>query len=173
LSNPDIFKAGWVRDAHGLKGELYIQLAAKKADWLDSFEEFWLETRDGRKGFSVERAKPHKDGLIVKSDKIQDRTQAEALKGADFLIPTAYLDAAEGETIFLKQIEGFRLRNGENEMGVIVGFASNGAQDLLTVKTATKEILVPFVADFIRQIDFDNRVVIMELPEGLDDEGEA
>lgn len=166
------FKAGWVRDAHGLKGELYIQLFAKKADWLKEFKQYWLETPKGRQVYEVDRAKPHRDGLIVKSKAIVDRTQAEGLKGAAFLIPAEYLAAKEGDTIFLKQIEGFKVVNGERELGAIIGFATNGAQDLLTVKTATKEILIPFVEAFIRQIDFDNRVVIMELPDGLDDAGE-
>ena len=172
MNNQNTFKAGWVRDAHGLKGELYIQLFAKRADWLNSFKEFWLETASGRQSFTVDRAKPHKDGLIVKSKIIIDRTQAEGLKGAAFLIPADYLKANPGETIYLKEIEGFTVQNGNVQIGSIVGFATNGVQDLLTVKTNKKEILIPFVEAFIRQIDFDNRVVFMELPEGLDDAGE-
>lgn len=172
LSNQNKFKAGWVRDAHGLKGELYVQLFAKRADWLESFEQFWLETKSGVESFEVERAKPHKDGLIVKSKSIQDRTQAEALKGAPFFIPDHYLVAKEGDRIFLKQIEGFKAFDGPRDLGVIKNFATNGAQDLLVVQSPEKEILIPFISVFIQQIDYENQTVIFDLPEGLDSVGE-
>jgi 16S rRNA processing protein RimM len=175
LSNeaPKTFSAGWVKDAHGLKGELYIQLFAKKADWLSSFKEFWLRPKAGGnlEAFPVVHSKPHRDGLIVRTAQIIDRTQAEKYKGFTFLIPNSYLQAQAGDTIFLKQVLGFTVKDGEREVGIIEGFSTNGAQDLLNVKSASKEVLIPFVSAFIKQIDFDNRVVIMELPAGLEDEG--
>jgi len=172
LNNQNKFKAGWVRDAHGLKGELYIQLFAKQADWLDSFEQFWLETKTGVESFEVARAKPHKDGLIVKSDAIADRTRAEGLKGAQFYIPSEYLVAEEGVSIFLKQIAGFKVIDGDKELGVIKDFATNTAQDLLVVQGSEKEILIPFVEAFVKTIDFDQRTLFLELPEGLVTVGE-
>ena len=62
--------------------------------------------------------------------------------------------------------------NPEGELiGEIVDFSSNGAQDLLVVKTtAGHEALVPFVDDFIFNIDFDARQVRMDLPPGLIEE---
>lgn len=167
----DSFKAGWVKDAHGLKGELYIQLFAKRADWLDDFEEFWLK-KNGIVHFHVERAKPHKDGLIVKTAELKDRTPVEALRGAEFYIPGGYLEADPEDGIFLKQIDGFEVHDGDRPLGAIVGFGTNGAQDLLRVKhpVSGREVLIPFVEAFLKQIDFDKRIVFMELPEGLDQE---
>lgn len=172
LNNQNKFKAGWVKDAHGLKGELYIQLFAKQADWLDSFEQFWLETKTGVESFEVERAKPHKDGLIVKSGAIADRTRAEGLKGAQFFIPSEYLVANEGESIFLKQIDSFKVIDGDKDLGVIKSFSSNGAQDLLVVESPAGEVLIPFVDAFIKNIDFEKRTIFLELPEGLVTMGE-
>jgi 16S rRNA processing protein RimM len=163
------YKAGWVKDAHGLKGELYVQLFAKRADWLSSFREFWLGEEQAVRYF-VERAQPHKLGLIVKSESIQDRTSAERLKGQAFFIPISYLQSEEEGTFFLYQILGFALMDGERSAGRIADFASNGAQDLLVVENGAKRFLVPFVEAFIRNIDFDGRVIHMELPPGLEDE---
>lgn len=167
LNNQSKFKVGWVRDAHGLKGELYIQLFAKQADWLESFKQFWLETKTGLEAFEVARAKPHKDGLIVKSNAIEDRTHAEKLKGAQFFIPNEYLVAKEGESIFLKQIEGFKVVEADQELGIIKSFATNGAQDLLVVQGIEKEMLIPFVEAFVKNIDYDLKTLFVELPEGL------
>jgi 16S rRNA processing protein RimM len=172
ISPEKTFHAGWVKDAHGLKGELYIQLFAKKADWLDSFKEFWLKDKLFQiTHHKVQRSKIHKDGLIVKPEGLNDRTPAEALKGAQFYIPDGYLEAAPEQGIFLKQILGFEVRNGDRSMGEILGFGTNGMQDLLRVKTpeALNEVLIPFVEAFLKEIDFDKRIVFMELPDGLDE----
>lgn len=163
-------KVGWVKDAHGLKGELYVQLHAKKADWLSTFREFWLEKDAAFEHFTVTRAQPHRDGLIVKPDNLQDRTQAERLKGRPFFIPEDYLQARPGEDIFLHQILGFQVFDGEREVGRIEAFSTNGAQDLLNVRRGDKEFFVPLVAAFIREIDHEGRRLIMELPPGLEGE---
>lgn len=172
-SSPDRarLKVGWVKDAHGLKGELYVQLLAKKADWLTSFKEFWLEDKLGKvTRYTVERAQPHRDGLIVKPHETSDRNQTELLKGHVFHIPEDYLHAREGENIFLHEIAGFTVWNGDKEIGKIEGFSTNGAQDLLNVRSDTKEFYVPFVTAFIREIDRDGRRIIMDLPPGLEGE---
>jgi len=79
------------------------------------------------------------------------------------------LVAEEGDQIFLKQIENFTLvdTSGVN-LGRIVGFGTNGAQDLLRVERPNGvEALIPFVDAFLVNIDFDKNLVKMDLPQGL------
>lgn len=172
---------GKVRDAHGLKGELFIVLFAKKADWSEGLKQLTLLQKqkviqnsdkpeaweEFRRIFTVKRIKPHKLGLIVKVDEINDRTEAEKFRGAVLEIPAELLISNEGETIFLKEIEGFVVFDGEVEVGPIVGFTSNGPQDILEVKTSQGDALVPFVPQFLNKLDFKNRKLWMTLPEGL------
>jgi 16S rRNA processing protein RimM len=74
----------------------------------------------------------------------------------------------EGE-IFLHEILGFQFNDVHgNPLGKVVGFGTNGMQDLLEVELSNgKKALIPFVEPFIRNIDFDKRQLDMELPEGL------
>ncbi len=166
---------GKVRDAHGLKGELFIVVFAKTADWVDKLENFVLirkETVDKklvevRHTFTVKRAKPHKKGLIIDSKEMADRTAAEGFRGAIFEIPKELLISNEGETIFLKEIEGFTVFDGESEVGPITGFASNGAQDILEVASANGEALIPLIPEFLTKLDFKNKRLMMNIPTGL------
>ncbi len=174
-TNSSTIAVGKVRDAHGLKGELFIVVFAKVADWSTALKNFDLvrkETVDGklqevRYSFTVKRLKPHKNGLIVKPVEIEDRTQAEAFQGAIFEISAELLVSAEGETIFLSEIQGFTVFDGETEIGPIESFASNGPQDILKVPSAYGEALIPLVPEFVTKLDFKNRRLIMNLPEGL------
>lgn len=157
-----------MKSAHGIRGELFIVLFAGRADWQT--EQLGLQLPDAPTLtlHKIKRSKPHKNGLIVTLDDVLDRTHAETLRRAQVFVPNEVLKADEGGPIFLKQIEGFTLCdvNG-TEQGVITGFATNGAQDLLVVKTADGEALVPFVEPFLRDIDFDKKHVRMDLPPGL------
>lgn len=172
---PGIRKVGKVKDAHGLRGELAVLIFSKDTSWLKKLKTFSLNLKDevdpkNPQSFEVEKAKPFKDGLIVKPASVADRTQAEKLKGQFFYIPEELLTSEEGEGIYLSEIEGFEIQDPQGKtLGKIVGFTSNLAQDLLVVDKAdgAGQAEIPFVDEFIEEIDFEDRVVIMDLPEGI------
>lgn len=162
-------RIGKVKEAHGLKGELYVLLFTKESPWLGRLREFALAAGD-EGPFEVherERAKAFKDGLILKAPGVTDRTAAESKKGLLFYLPSDLFVSAPGEEIYLREIEGFEVRNEGESVGPIRGFSSNGPQDLLLVEREGRTIEIPFVEAFLDRIDFEGRIVWMRLPEGL------
>ncbi len=149
---------GKIRDAHGLKGELFVILFSGEAAWMDKLETFYLVKKELVEGklidvtspFKVKRIKKHKVGLLVLTEEISDRTPAEKLRGSLFQIPESLLISKPGETIFLREIENFVVYSGDEFLGNVAGFSSNGAQDLLNLVSAKGEFDVPFVAPFIK-----------------------
>ena len=172
---------GKVREAHGLKGDLYILIFSGDISWAKRMKTFGLKakastTEDGEevvtqmKTFTVERTKPFKKGLIVKAAEIADRTAAERIEHLEFYIDDELVTSQPGETIFLSEIKNFKLKDPEQTvLGEIVGFSSNGVQDLLVVDAGGKKVEIPFVDAFIKKIDFKHQSVVMDLPEGLFD----
>lgn len=178
---------GRVKDAHGLKGELWVVLFAGQADWLQSLKDeglFRLSKKESLasvelselKSFALKGARAHKNGVILQSPEIKDRTAAEAFKGFFLTIPEAFLVAEDGESYFLSEIEGFRVLEDKREIGTIVGFSHNGAQDLLQVSLVkgtrdgvkAKDIIeIPFVEEFVFEVDDEEQVIHVDLPEGL------
>jgi len=162
-------KVGKVKDAQGLGGELFILLFAKEAPWLKKLQQFALSKED-QGPFEIhlcQKARTHKEGLVLKSTLLQDRTQAEAKKGLQFFVPAEFLESAPGETIFLKDIHGFQVQTSAEIVGPIIDFSTNGAQDLLIVDRQGVRVEIPFVEAFIDEIDFVKKLVKMTLPEGL------
>jgi len=181
----ELISVGYVRDAQGLRGEVFVRLSAGQADWLAKFkndQEAYLQPVGGStpECFKFTTARPHKDGLVIKFSGVEDRTAAEQLKGTTFFIPAEYLVAAPGESLFLHEILGFEVFNvspagadstAENvsqSVGSVQSFATNGVQDLLIVKNQSgDEVMIPFVKAFIQHIDFANKKIHMDLPPGL------
>lgn len=163
-----------MKSAHGIKGELYIQLLSKTADWLDALERFQLKPLPGKgdaQVFSFKRVKPHKVGLIVLPQGFVNRNQSEEWKGADFLIDKAILQSDDGDAPYLVEFEGFTVEDVHlGVIGVVCGFLDNGAQDLLVVQSAEgEEVLIPFVESFLLETNREDRVLKMDLPPGLVD----
>lgn len=164
---------GKVREAHGLKGDLYVLIFSGDISWAKRMKSFGLKPKDSEElmTFNVERTKPFKKGLIVKAAEIADRTAAEGVEHLEFFVDDELLVSKPGETIYLSEIKNFKLKNPEQTvLGEIVGFSTNGVQDLLIVESADgKKVEIPFVDAFIKKIDFKHQSVVMDLPEGLFD----
>lgn len=180
----EYIKIGKVLDAHALKGEIFVFIFSGDVSWLESeeFDHCLLSRHEDLAGakdteiksFKIERASEFKNGLRLKLENVNDRNQSEALKGHFlFLHPDLFI-SEEGETIYLKEILGFEvLRMDKSVIGQIIGFSSNGPQDLLVIERSGESapLEIPFVEQFTHQILFDQRKIILDLPEGMEDLG--
>lgn len=164
-------RVGKMKDAHGIRGELFVVLFAGEAEWLDKLKELRLVFENGSgepKTYQIKSARAHKNGLIVKTMEIKDRNEAETLKGLLVEIPESFLVSNPGEQIFLREILGFTVSTvAKGEIGKVVKFSSNVAQDLLVVATKKGEFEIPFVDAFVKKMDYKAGTILMDLPDGL------
>jgi 16S rRNA processing protein RimM len=181
MKEDQMVTVGKVRDAHGLKGELFIILFSGEAAWAEELKTATLVRRERVKkpdgteitedktySFPIKRFKAHKKGLILKVDGIDTRTEAEGFSGALFQIENENLISEPGEKIFLKEIEGFDVTDKRlGRLGKITGFSTNNAQDLIVVGMEQGTVEIPLVPEFIVALNFKTKTLAMDLPEGL------
>ncbi len=165
------YNVGWIKSAHGIRGELFLRTNADRADWAEDVDTLALLPKGGTslEEFKIVSMSPHKDGWIVKLLGVTDRNRAEELAKSSVYIDENLLEAEPGKSVYLKQILGFEVvdKNGL-VLGRVRGFSSNGPQDLLNLELAGGgEALVPLVDAFLVFIDFDKKQITMDLPPGL------
>ncbi|MFN8789920.1 MAG: ribosome maturation factor RimM [Bdellovibrionales bacterium] len=159
---------GKVKDPHGLKGELYILVFSKDVSWLSRLQELQLRrSTEAPQTYKILTKRAHKDGFLVRVTGIEDRNASEAVKGCEVWIPEELLVSRKGETIFLREILGFAVFLKDRCVGHVESFSSNGPQDLLVIRNEEHVFEVPFVEAFIVNLDFSNRRLEMDFPEGL------
>lgn len=161
---------GRIRDAHGIKGEVFVALKAKQADWLESLEVFRVVSPVGKtQEYEVTFAKPHKDGLIVRFKDMNDRNAAEAIRGSRVEIPESYVTSDEDDdSLFMGQYLGLEIQDQTlGSLGKVIDLGTNGAQDLLVVETAKGRFDIPLVEAFIVELNLDQKFLKMDLPPGL------
>lgn len=165
---------GKIKDAHGLRGDLYVLLFAKSADWLDDFTEAYIGYEGHEDGetlstFKVLEAHPHKQGLRLKLEHFKDRTEAEKWINQYLYISSEYLISDEDdERPFLKELLNFEVVDQTlGSIGKVTDFSSNGVQDLLIVQGPEKIYEIPLVTEFWLGWDRDSKTITMNLPAGL------
>ncbi len=163
-----------MQGAHGLKGELLCVLFSKDYETWKNIKQFYLSKEEGESCLvEISSVRLSSRGMIVSIKELKDRTHAELYRGWFIGIPTQWFESRNGERLFLREIRGFQLWNNGALVGEISGFSSNGPQDLLLVQGTSPQAErarlaeVPFVEDFIEEVNFNLREVRMKLPEGL------
>ena len=169
-------QVGKVRDAHGMGGEIFLISFSKDISWLEKLKSMTFEGMSpnekgkhhkSRQTYQIKAYKPHKAGALVRLETVTDRTAAEALIGFIAEVPFSALTSEKGEAIFLSEIEGFTVFDGDTEVGTITAFSTNGAQDLLLVNTKDRMVEIPLVPAFVSEIAWADRKLVMKLPAGL------
>ena len=164
-------KVGKIKEAHGLRGEVYVLIFSKETSWVKNLKAcgFKNSEKNVKRKLLVVRAKPYKEGLIVLFEGFENRNQSEEIIGSDFYVPADLFVSKKGEEIYLEEVLSFQIFDQESFVGVVSGFSSNGIQDLLLVdKEGFKnKIEIPFVKEFIKNINFEEKKIVMSLPEGL------
>lgn len=171
-------KIGKVRDAHGMKGEIFVISFPKDIAWLQGLTHLKLEGSLANKSgkhepaslvFPITAIKPHKTGALVRLEGVTDRTAAEKLIGFGVEIDMSLLSSQSGEKIFLHEVEGFEVHNGGVLRGVIIGFSSNNAQDLAIIRSEKGEFRVPFIPEMITEIKWGEKRINMTYPLDLEE----
>lgn len=168
----ELVKVGKVIDAHALKGEVYIMSFAGGIEWISIDAELVLESDkiNGQKKFTISSFRPFKDGALVKFSGIDNRNQSEELKGSLVFVDSENFVSDQGETIYLREVLNFTVVSRNNQkLGDVVGVSSNGLQDLLVVNEGSFSYEIPFVDDFIVEIQFENKILVMDFPLDLMD----
>src|SRR5450759_2767962 len=106
--------------------------------------------------------------LFVELDGIDDVDLAKTFVGCKIVIPGNMLkELPEGE-YYWKDIIGFDVYSEEGKLlGQIESVFPTGSNDVYVCKGGEREILLPAIADVIKSIDIDRRVMNVKLMEGL------
>ena len=103
---------------------------------------------------------------MVKFTDINDINDAIIFKGDEVYVKREDLDI---DGYVDEDIIGLKVYDDDKLIGKVSSIIKN-KQEILVVKNRNKNYLIPFVAEFIKNIDLDNKVLNINVIEGLLDE---
>lgn len=159
---------GRIAKTHGYKGAVKISITEGLA--LDkpknSKEPVFLEINQKPVPFFYSQWQENMGVPIVLFEDIDNEEKAQSLVGLDVLVPESWID--EDESSNIANLINFTVVDAEHgKLGFISNYMENPAQTLLYMLLNGREILIPFVDEFILDIDWDNEIIHTQLPDGL------
>lgn len=169
-------RVGRLTKAHGLKGAIKIELFTDAPERrFTPGAQFSLQVpmASAWYGKTIELAelKWYNTHPVAFFKDVADRAQAESLIKAILWIDQD-MDAAseEEDAWFDHQLVGLRVLRDGVEVGTLTQVDHFPAQDLLTVKTSTGDVLVPFVKAIVASVDIEAGTMTVTPPLGLFEE---
>lgn len=158
---------GRILGAHGVRGEVKVQPLSDIPARFNTGARLWVNGTACR----IERSRWQGRGLILKLEGVDDRNTAEALRGADLLVPEPAPLPDEG-IYYLHDILGMTAvdRSGEI-LGRVADVLSTGSNDVYVIEGERGQLLVPALDDIVVEVDVKARRLVLELVEGLEFQG--
>lgn len=168
----EILCIGTCRKTHGVDGELLISLNSKVSDNIKDLKAIFLIIDGGSVPFCVEKIRGlSNNSFIVKIKDYNTIDEAKELTHSDI-----YIHVKDSEFIKEKKaaagndIDDFLvIDRNKGEIGTVIETVSLKNNPLLKIKNKNKEILIPINSDIVESVDFTEKRVYINAPEGLID----
>jgi 16S rRNA processing protein RimM len=122
----------------------------------------------------VDRARPFKDGWLVKFDGIDDKTAADKCRGIELSADEATLAPPDENEVYLDELAGMLVRDEPHgEIGVVASWYELPQGIVLEVRGEKWKADIPFNEAFVVAVDREARSISVKLPDGLLESSEA
>lgn len=165
-----MFIAGKIINTHGIKGEVKVQ---QITDFPERFEigntVYAVNQENEAIPLTIDGFRSHKNNLLLHFEGYDSIDDALRLKGLDLKIKASQQEELGKNEYYYHEIIGAKVfaTDGE-EIGVVESILSPGANDVWVVLDKNKkEILIPYIEPVVKEVDVQNKKIMIELMEGL------
>jgi 16S rRNA processing protein RimM len=165
---PESVAVGRVLRPHGVRGEVVIEVLSDVPGRFQPGSRV-QGIRPGKPplALTVATGRPHKSGAVVRFAGCEAREAAEALRGLDLEVPRAEVPSAPSGTYYQYELLGCLCRNDGEELGRVVEVVEDGGGVMLIVEGGGRRVPVPFVKQFLLDVDVAHGRIDLALPPGL------
>ena len=178
MTPPAFIIVGRVRKAHGIRGELVVEVTTDAPDAIfASGRRVFAGTVSGdiapaRQELHVRSARPFNDGLLVGFDEVADRNEAELWRGRYLLVPQHELPTPAADEIYLHDLIGMRVElHGGQPVGTVeelYELPQGLALDVRRIEPRANETVILLYDDAtIASVDKNERVIVVTPADGL------
>ncbi|PLX99974.1 MAG: 16S rRNA processing protein RimM [Desulfuromonas sp.] len=170
-----LFDVGRVVATHGLRGDLKVRLNSGDPGLLLNVDQVSLRLPGGEQldDLVIVRQLQHKEQVLLRFRDYESINLVERLIGSQVLLPEEDLPELEADEYYWRQLEGLQVIDAERgDIGRLRDIYTTAAHDTYVVTGMFGEVEIPAVKEFIREIDLDERVMKVALPQGLIPEDE-
>jgi 16S rRNA processing protein RimM len=170
----DALAVGYIAGAFGIKGWIKIQPFSLDATGLLASATWWLTSDTPRPkplppSLQVLSLRAHGNFFVAQIDGVNDRAEAEALRGATVQVPRSCLPKTPDGEFYWMDLIGLSVQNLQGEcVGSVIGLIDTGPHCVLRIAppgveqpSLAQEILIPFVSRYGCDVSLaDQRITV-------------
>jgi len=171
FNHKDEIMLGKIVGVHGIRGEVKIRAESdvfeRQIKVLD-FIPVYRGTK--REELQIESIKPHKDLFIVKFKGVDDRSEAEEKIDGEIWIDKNKQVKLEEDEFYFSDLIGCKVFTEDGrEIGILKEVLEQPANHILEVeKLGGSKVLIPFINRFVKDVDTENKKIVVSLIEGME-----
>jgi len=164
-------EVGYVARARGLEGEVIVRTFDPQSEALAEVHRALLRLKSGEMlELEITHRSPVPRGWMVGFRGVADRSRADELTGARVLVFRVDLTPPTEGECFQGDLIGLQVETvSGTPLGMVEEIWNNGPVPTLVIRQAGRgEILVPFVSDFVVELDVEGGRLVLRPPELLE-----
>lgn len=165
----DLVAIALVARTRGLKGEVVCDLLTDFPERFDGLDNVISVLPDGKcQELTIEDHFFQNGRVILKFTGYDTIELSETLRGAEICIHQADAVELDEDEFFDWQLEGCAVETIDGTpIGEVIELMRTGGTELLVVKGASKDHLIPFASTICVEIDIENSLIRVDPPAGL------
>lgn len=178
MTQPAFIIVGRVRKAHGIRGEVVVEVITDEPDAVfASGRRVFAGTATGdlasnRLELHIGSTRPFNEGLLVGFAEVPDRNAAETWRGRYLLLPTDELPAPDENEVYVHDLVGMRVELvGGDPVGTVEEIYELPQGLAIDVRRAApreqETVMLPYDDRTVASVDKAERVIVVTPPEGL------
>jgi len=168
-TEPQLVMIGAIARAHGLQGTVKVRATIDEPEQFFLLQKVRLQRGEDALGeYVIERVQVGNNGVLIKFSGVDDRNDAEFLRGAQLMIAREECLPREADQYFLFEIVGLPVYTETGQpLGDIIRIDRYPANDVWVIRSGQQEKLIPAIDSVIQKVDLSNRRVIIKPMPGL------
>jgi 16S rRNA processing protein RimM len=147
----------------GVKGWLNVISYTDPVTNLADYRPWFVERSGEWTQLRVDQVKPHRNGFVAQIDGVEDRDVALRYSGKSIGVQDSTLPEVEEDEFYWKDLIGLPVEDLQGRaLGEVAGLIETGANDVMVVRTASGEVLIPFVRHIVTDVDVKGRKIVVD-----------
>lgn len=167
----EFFNVGKIVNTHGIKGEVKV---VRITDFEDRFKKgqtlfLFLKGKEEPLTLTINNHRVHKGFDMLQFEGFTNINEVEHFKEGILKITADKQAPLDQHEFYFHEILGCIVKTTDGkELGKIEEILAPGANDVWVIKNkGKKDILIPYIEDVVKDVDVENKIVTIELLEGL------
>lgn len=160
---------GQIVNTFGIKGMVKVKPFTDNIERFNNLEKIYIKNKSGQTEYKIQEVKYHKNMVLIKFEGIENPEQADLLRNSYLIVDRETEEPLEPGRYYIVDMIGLDVFTDDNEyLGKLEDIYNTGSNDIYVVKNELgKQVLLPAIEDVIKNIDMDNKKVMVHLIPGL------